>query len=321
MFLKSIFPICLFSLRLFILVLIPAVHLSAQPQNKEYPIPVDSLNIRDPFIVVDQKDKSYYVYANRNPHIQVYKSKDLKLWKDLGPAFSAGSDFWGKSDFWAPDVYFYQGKYYMLTTFSAPGKKRGTSILVSEQPFGPFKPLVNHAVTPADMMSLDAMLYVDDHKQPWLIYCHEWVEVENGTVVAQRLSADLQHTISEPEVLFNAKDAPWTGEISGLGKTGYVTDGPFPYRMKNGELIMIWSSFNRNNQYAVGIVRSVSGKLSGPWKHDVFPLNDDHGGHAMLFNDLDGKLKMSYHSPNSGAKARVKIVDIQERDGLLKIKN
>ena len=46
-------------------------------------------------------------------------------------SFIAKSDFWGQQDFWAPDVYEYEGRYYLFTTFSNAGVKRGTSILVS----------------------------------------------------------------------------------------------------------------------------------------------------------------------------------------------
>jgi hypothetical protein len=39
--------------------------------------------------------------------------------------------------------------------------------------------------------------------------------------------------------------------------------------------------------------------MLGPWEHDPKPLNTDDGGHVMAFTDLDGKMKIAYHSPNS----------------------
>ncbi len=59
---------------------------------------------------------------------------------------------------------------------------------------------------------------------------------------------------------------------------------------------MIWSSFTKAGKYAIGVARSESGELSGPWKHDPEPLNTDDGGHAMLFRDFSGQLRISYHA-------------------------
>lgn len=80
--------------------------------------------------------------------------------------FIAKTDFWGQQDFWAPDVYEYEGRYYLFATFSNAGVKRGTSILVSDSPKGPFTPLVNKAITPSGWMCLDGSLYIDKEGNP-----------------------------------------------------------------------------------------------------------------------------------------------------------
>lgn len=277
------------------------------------------LAIRDPFIIAHAPDSSYYMYANANPHIAVYKSRDLQTWENAGNAFSATENFWGKQDFWAPDVYAYRNKFYMFTTFSAPGVKRGTSILEAAHPAGPFTPLVNRAATPQNMMSLDGILYAGADGVPWLVYCHEWLEVKDGRILAQRLTPDLKSVKGKPVELLRAGSAPWAGPIKGQGVEGYVTDAPFFHRTQNGELLMLWSSFTKNGKYAIGVARSASGKLQGPWQHDPEPLNTDDGGHAMLFRDFNGQLRISYHAPNTAPNTRVRIYRIEEQNGKLKI--
>lgn len=121
-----------------------------EAEEESFTIPISSLRLRDPFILVDKQTSMYYLHFNNNLKIRVYKSKDLSTWKDEGYSFIAKSDFWGQQDFWAPDVYEYGGRYYLFTTFSNTGVKRGTSILVSDSPKGPFTPLVNKAITPSD---------------------------------------------------------------------------------------------------------------------------------------------------------------------------
>ena len=60
-----------------------------------------------------------------------------------------------------------------------------------------------------------------------------------------------------------------------------------------------------NGQYAIGVARSQSGTILGPWLQDPQPLNpNDNGGHAMIFRDFDGVLRISYHSPNTPGEVR-----------------
>lgn len=284
--------------------------------NGQYAVYYSTLRVRDPFILADKKTKSYYLAVNSMPSFKIFSSKDLRNWKDEGSGFTADADFWGKKDFWAPDLIEYKGKYYIWATFSGSNGKRGTSILVSTKPTGSFVPLVNEAVTPAGWMALDGTLYIDKKNKPWIIYCHEWLEVGDGEVVAQQLSDDLKMTVGEPLLLFKGSEGPWTGPINGGGKSGYVTDAPFIYNAKNGELLMLWSSFTKAGKYAIGVARSASGSIAGPWKQDGQPLNDDDGGHAMIFKDFKGGLKISYHAPNSKAERPV-IYSLKDEKGKL----
>ncbi|MDR1090707.1 MAG: glycoside hydrolase family 43 protein [Prevotella sp.] len=291
------------------------------PGSEEtYDLKVIDMHIRDPFILVDHDNQVYYLHVNGDKKVKVYKSKDLTMWKDKGTSFAPGSDFWGKSDFWAPDVYHYQGKYYLFITLSAPNTKRGTSILVADNPEGPFRPLVNKAVTPSDWMCLDGALYTDKDNTPWILYCHEWLEAGDGEVVAQQLKADLTETVGNPRVLFKASDAPWVGDISSGTTTGKVTDAPFIHELNNGQLIMLWSSFRKDGKYAIGQAISKSGSVLGPWTQETESLNDDDGGHAMLFNDIKGRLMISYHSPNSNTERPI-IKQVYINNGKVVISN
>lgn len=69
------------------------------------------------------------------------------------------------------------------------------------------------------------------------------------------------------------------------------------------------------------MARSQSGTILGPWLQDPQPLNpNDNGGHAMIFRDFDGVLRISYHSPNTpGGSERLTIHRIVDNDGQLSI--
>ncbi|NDV93975.1 glycosyl hydrolase family 43 [Dysgonomonas sp. 521] len=286
-------------------------------QVEVFNIKLSDISARDPFILADPQTKMYYLHKSQGNWIQVYKSKDLKMWKDEGESFRKKEDYWGKQSFWAPDEYYYKGKYYLFITSSNEAIKRGSSILVSDNAMNKFEPLVNAPATPADWMSLDASLYVDEKNVPWLIYCHEWIQVTDGEVVAQQLSEDLKTTVGDPVVLFKASDAAWVGPHVSDGKSNYVTDASFIFRMDDGKLALTWSSMDKNGKYCIGVCYSENG-VFGPWVHDAEPLNNDNGGHAMLFKDFDNNLMISYHSPNDGP-AKVMIKPVKTENGKLKI--
>jgi len=197
----------------------------------------------------------------------------------------------------------------MFATFNAEGVSRGTQILVSDGPEGPFRPHSDGPVTPRDWGCLDGTLFVDDDCEPWMVFCHEWTQVGDGEVCTMRLTRDLRGGVGEPTFLFKASEAPWVNAYP--GPTDFVTDGPFLYRTRNGQLLMIWSSF-KDRRYAIGVARSASGRITGPWLHDLNPLYKNGGGHGMLFTTFAGQLMLTFHSPNDSPNERPVFLPVRE---------
>ncbi|WP_042456055.1 glycoside hydrolase family 43 protein [Neobacillus dielmonensis] len=285
----------------------------------------NDIRIRDPFILVDQESRSYFMYGTTDQNVwegnavgfDAYKSGDLENWEGPFEVFRPSAVFWGDHHFWAPEVYFYQNNYYMFASFKAEGKSRGTQILISENPLGPFTPHSDGPVTPHDWECLDGTLFLDDQQLPWMIYCREWLQVHDGEIWAQRLSCDLKATSGKPILLLQASEAGWTVPVR--GEADFVTDGPYLYRALNGELLMLWSSKSKHG-YAVGISKSRSGQLNGPWLHEPNPLIDEDGGHAMLFKTFAGELKLAIHSPNRSPNERPIFLTIVEKNNQLLVK-
>lgn len=229
------------------------------------------IHIRDPFVLPIADEKLYYLYGTRGAEtwtnsasgIDHYTSTDLQHWEGPFPSFRPPANFWSDRNFWAPEVHPYRGRYYMFATFKAEGVRRGTQILAADGPQGPFLPISEGPVTPRDWECLDGTFFVDRNDQPWIVFCHEWVQVGDGEVCALRLSDDLTSAVGEPELLFRASEAPWAQELNSKNRRGYVTDGPSMHRLTNGDLIMLWSSFSTGG-YTVGVARSMSGDILGP---------------------------------------------------------
>jgi beta-xylosidase len=286
----------------------------------------NDINIRDPFVLPVASENQYYLYGTTGSEtwgtsatgIDYYTSTDLENWDGPLPAFRPPQGFWSDRNFWAPEVHAYQGRYYMFASFKAEGVARGTQILAADSPKGPFLPISDGPVTPRDWECLDGTLYVDDDGNPWMIFCHEWVQVGDGEVCAVSLSDDLKTAIGEPQLLFHASEAPWAHEINSKGRRGYVTDGPWMHQLKDGGLIMLWSSFGEGG-YTVGIARSATGEITGPWEQLPEPLYAGDGGHCMVFETFAGQLLLTYHKPNETPKERPFFAPLRENDTALEI--
>ncbi|HEY3342911.1 MAG TPA: glycoside hydrolase family 43 protein [Anaerolineae bacterium] len=282
------------------------------------------INIRDPFVVPVPTDQRYYLFGTRgqdcwegNPAgFDVYIGGDLQHWDGPHPAFRPAPGFWADRNYWAPEVHAYKGRYYMFASFKAENVCRGTQILAADTPAGPYQPLTERPVTPADWECLDGTLYVDEQNAPWIVFCHEWVQVHDGEICALRLSGDLRQPIGEPRLLFHASEAPWITPYS--GQNDFVTDGPFLHRAQNGELLLLWSSFT-NGSYTLGVARSLNGGIGGPWQQDAEPLYREDGGHGMLFRTFEGQLMLTVHRPNSPRNERPIFVPLAETNGRLSI--
>ena len=325
-----------------IFLLLSAFLCSMHSYGQSRAVHIRDLNVRDPYIVVDQQAKTYFLYkASRvkdekgNPvnGVVAYKSKDMELWEGPYTVFSMPADNWITGAVWAPEVHAYKGKYYLFATLNSdiewkraeehwPAYTfRGTQIFYADNPLGPFRAFEDKLPhTPMDKMALDGTLWIENNR-PYMVYCHEWVQIGDGSMEVVELEQDLSKSKGNPVTLFHASSAVWSnGQPKPNGKTAYVTDGCFLYRTKTGKLLMIWSSF-KSESYATGIAESVTGKVTGPWKQQPDLLFGKDGGHGMLFKALDGRLMLTLHGPNSpGGMERAQIFELEDSGETLVIK-
>ena len=302
----------------------PAAPGDAPAPTGGFTIKLSDIRVRDPFILADQASKTYYLYAqcgNRRNHdglglgVEVYTSKDLVTWSAPVLAFERPkSGFWGGSAIWAPEVHQFGKSYFMFVTF--PGRKggRGTQILRADRPEGPFQILGETANTPPEQQCLDGTPWIDEDGTHWLVYCNEWSSIKDGTVRAVPMTDDWTARKGESLLLFHASEAPWVRPYS---PGNFVTDGPFLHRTKDGKLLMIWSSFRKGGDYAVGVAESESGSVKGPWRHSPDVLFGKDGGHGMIFRDFSGDLLLCLHQPNGGPRERAHFFKFNEEGGRL----
>jgi len=302
------------------------------------------IRIRDPFVLPDPASRTYFIYSStdwgseseqRQKVVIVYRSKDLENWEAATPVFFVPENYWARESIWAPEVHRYGGKFYLFVTFTSKdllptpegrpqNRKRGTEILVADRPEGPFRSFANPPQTPHDWMALDGTLFVEDDV-PYMVFCHEWIQITDGSMDFVRLRADLSAPMGAPAKLFHATEASWTRCRADLGELfegkryhASITDGPWLHRTKNGKLLMLWSSYGPT-KYATGIAVSSTGKLAGPWEQQPDALWLDDGGHPMLFTTFDGRLVMVIHQPNRRIE-RARFFEMEDSGDTIRIK-
>ena len=273
------------------------------------------INIRDPFVL--SESGKYYMYGTRAKNfgvnvdgVDVYVSEDLENWSEAKECLRSSDYGLNGGVNWAPEVHKYRGRYYMFITFTQKNGLRGTYVLVSEKPEGPFKPHSIGAVTPDGWECLDGTLYVENGV-PYLVFCHEHTQIIDGTVCYILLSDDLTKSVGEPVTLFSGSEPNFVdGPIS---NGHYVTDGPYMFRTKTGVLLMLWSTFIRG-QYAECLVRFENG-INGTFEH-LEPLIDDDGGHGMVFYAGE-RLMLTFHTPNVTDYERPKFIELEDKGNTL----
>ena len=116
----------------------------------------DEINIRDPYIL--QHEEKYYLYGTRSATtwgsadgFDCYISEDMEEWQGPIEIFHNNGDFWADRNYWAPECYYYQGEFYLVTTFGSGDRNMGTQILKSNSPTGPFVAHSYGPVTPNDL--------------------------------------------------------------------------------------------------------------------------------------------------------------------------
>ncbi|MCL2370094.1 MAG: family 43 glycosylhydrolase [Firmicutes bacterium] len=87
----------------------------------------------------------FYMYGTSDDigtnGFQVWRSRDLSLWEDMGPAFLPRRDGWAIENHWAPEVIYHAGYYFLFYNAwedDRPYRRHAIGLAVARHPLGPF---------------------------------------------------------------------------------------------------------------------------------------------------------------------------------------
>ena len=284
----------------------------------------NEINIRDPYVLLHED--RYYLYGTRNEScwgeadgFDCYVSADRENWEGPVEIFHRPEGFWADRAYWAPECVCYRDAFFLITTLGAADRKKGIYVLHSDSPLGHFTPY-GVCLTPEDWSCIDGTLFFEEG-QPWLIFSHSFEDDPKGDMCLLPLKEDLSAAVGEPVTLFSAAEAPWARPVPfakaefGMDGDVYFTDGPCVKKLHDGELIMTWSSWSEQ-AYAVGVAMSENGRVRGPWRQLGTPLYPANGGHGMIFEEKDGSLWFTLHTPNDKHLERPAFYEVEGEDAM-----
>ncbi|MDD2437837.1 MAG: glycoside hydrolase family 43 protein [Massilibacteroides sp.] len=291
----------------FIYLLLVGCSQSATKQEKSYVNPlmtVDStvLSVADPFVY--QYDNTYYLTGTtvlpEGEGFAYYTSTDLITWDYHGVLYRKPENHIGTFGFWAPEVKYYNGKFYL--TYSCYVKERNlmlTCLAVSERPDGPFTDLY----TPwfdLDYSAIDADIFVDEDATPYVYFSKNGMQgdtLATGELYVAKLKKDLSGLEGDP-VFVSAASQPWEKVNWNRNR---CNEGAFVFK-KGGTYYMTYSANDTGYEfYGIGV--SYADNPLGPWEKSVDnPLMTtdlsqkiSSPGHNSIVEAPDGNLYLIYH--------------------------
>lgn len=256
-------------------------------------------NIADPFILSD--NGTYYLYGTTGGNrFDVYSSTDLSSWKLLGTAYKPEETSWETGDLWAPEVYKYNGKYYMFYSARQEDTEHlQLGVVESDSPVGPFVNTIGGPLTNYDYSVIDASLLVTEEAN-YLYYSKDCSEnIVDGKHTSQIYVSVINDTLTElvgEPILLTTPD-----QAHDLTTGDYVWNEA-PYVIEVDEIYYLFysSGFYGDEKYNVSYATSDTpiGPFTKSESNPLIESNLEEGfsgpGHPMIFESED-KYYIAYH--------------------------
>ena len=238
----------------------------------------------------------YYVFITgdsgmHNTYLPMKRSKDLIHWQELGPVFSTPPpwivDTLGITphDFWAPDVNYFNGKYYLYYAASQFGVNNSVIALATNTTLDPASPhyhwvdqgLVLRSVPGDTFNAIDPNVTFDKHGVPRLSYGSFW-----AGILMRQMDATTGKLSTRDTSIYPLVDRQWPPN---------AVEGPSIVR--HGQYYYLFASFDfccrgADSEYRTVVGRSTN--ITGPYVDESGQPMLNGGGTELLrsYNEFAG---------------------------------
>lgn len=295
------------------------------------PVPIS--NIGDPYIL-KVKD-IYYLYATSHFNgFYCWKSADLSTWSEPVICYEATDKSFGNSCFWAPEVYEFNGRFYIYYTaqwkiFKEESLRIG--VAVSDHPEGPFMDV--HEEAPMFDFGygvLDAHILKDGEKN-YLYYSRAGEgHIVDGAKESDLYVAELAHdliSVKGEGMLIARPEQEWERKEREVPQ--YWNEGAFVIKHQGRYHMMYSANFYASADYGIG--GAVADHPMGPFvKYKDNPILSTSStisgpGHNSAVKVSDGTYFCVYHAhtdyQNPSGDRQVYIAPMWFENGKIKVES
>ncbi|MGL1884956.1 MAG: arabinan endo-1,5-alpha-L-arabinosidase [Reichenbachiella sp.] len=247
-----------------------------------------NVGVHDPVMI--QHEGKYYLFCT-GWGISVYSSDDMTNWKsekkvfDNPPSWTTETVSGFAGHMWAPDISFFDGKYYLYYSISSFAKNTSAIGVATNVTLDPSSPdyqwqdhgMVVQSVPYRDMWNaIDPNIIVDEEGYPWMAFGSFWGGMKmvklipNRTAVAQ---PEEWKTIAKRERNFDIDDKqPGDGAV----------EAPFIFKKGNYYYLFVsWDYCCRGKESTYKVVVGRSENAMGPYL-DKDGLSMNQGGGTLV---------------------------------------
>ncbi|MEK6478621.1 arabinan endo-1,5-alpha-L-arabinosidase [Catalinimonas sp. 4WD22] len=290
------------------------------------------IRVHDPVMI--KEGDTYYLFCTGRG-ISVFSSTDMQSWKeeervfDEAPEWTQEAVSGFRGHFWAPDISYYDGKYYLYYSVSAFGKNTSAIGLVTNTTLDADDPdyqwedqgMVIQSVPNRDMWNaIDPNLITDEEGYPWLSFGSFWGGLKLVRLIPNR------DALAEPEEWFTIASRERSPGLADAHPGDAAIEAPFIF--KKDSMYYLFASWDyccrgENSTYKVVVGRSEH--VTGPYLDKegksmakgggslVIEGNQDWAGvghnSAYTFEDKDYLVFHAYDINDNG-HAKLKIAEI-----------
>ena len=282
-------------LHVVLIFLLLAISLKSQAQES-------NIRVHDP-VMIKQRD-TYYLFCT-GMGISVFSSKDMKTWKseksvfDRPPKWTNDVVSGFRGHMWAPDISYFDGKYYLYYSVSAFAKNTSAIGLTINTTLDENDPdyewvdqgIIVQSVPNRDMWNaIDPNLIVDDEGYPWLNFGSFWSGLKMVKLIPNRTA------IAQPEEWVTLSKRTRTDSIPDRFPGDAAQEAPFIF--KKDSMYYLFTSWDyccrgKNSTYKVVVGRSEN--VTGPFK-DKNGIRMDRGGGSLVIEGNDNYAGVGHNS-------------------------
>ncbi|MFY0624870.1 MAG: arabinan endo-1,5-alpha-L-arabinosidase [Reichenbachiella sp.] len=250
------------------------------------------VHVHDPVMI--KADDTYYLFCT-GQGISVYSSQNMKEWSQEKPVFEQPPSWTSetvldfKGHFWAPDISYFNGKYYLYYSVSSFAKNTSAIGLVTNVTLDPTSPdfkwvdqgMVLQSVPNRDLWNaIDPNIIEDDKGYAWMSFGSFWEGLKLTKLIPNRTA------LVEPQEWFTIAKRKRSEFTEDKSPGDAALEAPFIFKKDSMYFLFVsWDYCCRGENSTYKVVVGRSNDVTGPYLDKEGKSMIQGGGSLVIEGD------------------------------------